>query len=63
MGKAFVVEVSVSNAVHKGFEGELYLSQESVVFVVMDYAEVFAKGGSVFGGFDRAESVFKEALV
>ena len=55
--------MSVSNAVHKGFEGELYLSQESVVFVVMDYAEVFAKGGGIFGGFDRAESVFKEALV
>lgn len=31
--------------------------------VGMDDAEVFSKGCSVFGCFDRAESVVKEALM
>ena len=46
-----------------GFKGDLYLSQETVMVVGMDDAEVFSKGFSVFGGFDRAEAVVKEALM
>ena len=63
MFTAFVVKVSVANQVQTGFEGDLYLFQEAVMVVGMDDAEVFAKGFSVFGGFDRAKSVVKEALM
>ena len=54
MFPTFVGKVSISNQVHTGFEGDLYLSQETVMMVGMDDAEIFAKGFSVFGGFDRA---------
>ena len=63
MFPAFVGKVSVANQVQTGFKGDLYLSQETVMVVGMDDAEVFSKGFSVFGGFDRAEAVVKEALM